>query len=234
MRRMTATDAVAAESSCRSSRTGTCSCTSPATARSGRAATGCSCSSAARGPYVFDTEGRRYLDGAGSSLFCCQIGYSFGEEMAAVAGERDSRRSRSTRTGRPPTRRRSGLAAALAERAPSGMLFDRGILTCGGSESVEAAWKIIRQSYLARGEPQRTKAIAREIAYHGVTLGALFVHRRAADEGAVRRVAHPGRPGVEHEPVPAQELAATRRRTARSCWTRWSGRSWRPGRRRWR
>jgi adenosylmethionine-8-amino-7-oxononanoate aminotransferase len=45
--------------------------------------------------------------------------------------------------------------------------------TNGGSESVEAAWKIVRQHYLAKGEPQRTKAIAREIAYHGVTLGAL-------------------------------------------------------------
>ena len=31
----------------------------------------------------------------------------------------------------------------------------------------------MRQHYLAKGEPQRTKAISREIAYHGVTLGAL-------------------------------------------------------------
>ena len=38
------------------------------------------------GCYVFDTEGRRYFDGL-SSLFCCQIGYSFGEEMAAVAAQ---------------------------------------------------------------------------------------------------------------------------------------------------
>ena len=38
------------------------------------------------GAYVFDTEGRRYLDGL-SSLFCAQIGYSFGEEMAAVASQ---------------------------------------------------------------------------------------------------------------------------------------------------
>ena len=45
--------------------------------------------------------------------------------------------------------------------------------TGGGSESVEAAWKIVRHYYLAKGEPQRTKAIAREVAYHGVTLGAL-------------------------------------------------------------
>ena len=45
--------------------------------------------------------------------------------------------------------------------------------TCGGSESVESAWKIVRQYHVANGEPQRTKAIARDVAYHGVTLGAL-------------------------------------------------------------
>ncbi|MHB1568309.1 MAG: hypothetical protein ACYC0H_03810 [Solirubrobacteraceae bacterium] len=38
------------------------------------------------GPYVFDTDGKRYVDGL-SSLFCAQIGYSYGEEMAAVAGD---------------------------------------------------------------------------------------------------------------------------------------------------
>src|SRR4051795_11456632 len=36
------------------------------------------------GPYVFDTDGKRYID-ALSSLFCAQIGYSYGEEMAAAA-----------------------------------------------------------------------------------------------------------------------------------------------------
>jgi adenosylmethionine-8-amino-7-oxononanoate aminotransferase len=121
------------------------------------------------GPYVFDTGGRRYLDGL-SSLFCCQIGYSFGEEMAAVAGEQLSTLAFNTNwgTAHPPAIR---LAAALAERAPGDL--NRAFFTSGGSESVEAAWKIVRQSYLARGEPQRTKVIAREIAYHGVTLGAL-------------------------------------------------------------
>jgi len=45
--------------------------------------------------------------------------------------------------------------------------------TSGGSESVEAAWKLVRQYHLARGEGRRTRAIARRNAYHGVTLGAL-------------------------------------------------------------
>src|ERR1700742_2524435 len=121
------------------------------------------------GCYVFDTDGKRYFDGL-SSLFCCQIGYSYGEEMASVASEQLSKLAFNTNwaTAHPPAIK---LAAALAERAPGDL--NRVFFTNGGSESVEAAWKIVRQHYLAKGEPQRTKAIAREIAYHGVTLGAL-------------------------------------------------------------
>src|SRR4051812_8644899 len=121
------------------------------------------------GTYVFDVEGKRYFDGL-SSLFCCQIGYSFGEEMAAVASQQLSTLAFNTNwaTAHPPAIR---LAAALADRAPGDL--NRVFFTNGGSESVEAAWKIVRQHYLAKGEPQRVKAIAREVAYHGVTLGAL-------------------------------------------------------------
>src|SRR6478735_1919458 len=121
------------------------------------------------GAYVFDTEGNRYFDGL-SSLFCCQIGYSYGEEMASVASAQMSTLAFNTNwaTAHPPSIK---LAAALAERAPGDL--NRVFFTNGGSESVEAAWKIVRQHYLAKGEPQRVKAIAREIAYHGVTLGAL-------------------------------------------------------------
>jgi adenosylmethionine-8-amino-7-oxononanoate aminotransferase len=121
------------------------------------------------GCYVFDTEGRRYLDGL-SSLFCAQIGYSYGEEMAAAAGSQLTTLAFNTNwaTAHPPA---IELAEAIAERAPGDL--NRVFFTNGGSESVEAAWKILRQYYLAKGEPQRTKAVAREIAYHGVTLGAL-------------------------------------------------------------
>ena len=121
------------------------------------------------GTYVFDTEGRRYVDGL-SSLFCAQLGYSYGEEMAAVAGEQMSRLAFSTLWGsaHPPA---LALAEKLADVAPPGL--DRVFFTSGGSESVEAAWKLVRQYHDANGEPQRRKAIARQNAYHGVTLGAL-------------------------------------------------------------
>jgi adenosylmethionine-8-amino-7-oxononanoate aminotransferase len=121
------------------------------------------------GAYVFDTRGNRYVDGL-SSLFCAQIGYSYGEEMGAVAAGQLQQLAFSTMWGSAhPTALE--LADRLAELAPDGI--DRVFFTSGGSESVEAAWKIARQYHVANGEPQRLKAIARNIAYHGVTLGAL-------------------------------------------------------------
>src|SRR3954452_5338515 len=121
------------------------------------------------GPYVFDTDGARYLDGL-SSLFCAQLGYSYGEEMAQVAGAQLQQLAFSTLWGAAhPTA--IELSATLGELMPGDL--DHVFFTGGGSECVEAAWKLVRHYHLANGEPQRTKAIARDIAYHGVTLGAL-------------------------------------------------------------
>lgn len=121
------------------------------------------------GSYVFDVHGRRYVDGL-SSLFCCQIGYSYGEEMAAAASEQLTRLAFNTNwgTAHPSAIELAERLAALAPENISKVFF-----TSGGSESVEAAWKLVRQFYVANGEPQRLKAIARKVAYHGVTLGAL-------------------------------------------------------------
>jgi adenosylmethionine-8-amino-7-oxononanoate aminotransferase len=121
------------------------------------------------GPYVFDTKGKRHID-ALSSLFCAQIGYSYGEEMASAAAAQLTTLAFNTNwgTAHPAS---IELAAKLASVAPPGM--ERVFFTSGGSEAVEGAWKLTREHFLAIGQPQRTKAIARDIAYHGVTLGAL-------------------------------------------------------------
>ena len=121
------------------------------------------------GPYVFDTEGRRYID-ALSSLFCSQIGYSYGEEMSAAAAGQMSALAFNTNWG-TATPVAIELAERLAGLAPGGLAH--AFFTSGGSEAVEAAWKIVREHFLAIDQPQRTKAIARDVAYHGVTLGAL-------------------------------------------------------------
>jgi adenosylmethionine-8-amino-7-oxononanoate aminotransferase len=117
----------------------------------------------------FDTHRRRHID-ALSSLFCAQLGYDYGAEMAEAARAQLERLPFNTNwsTAHPPAIELAERLAALAPGAISHAFF-----TNGGSESVEAAWKLVRQYHVARGEPQRTKAIARRIAYHGVTLGAL-------------------------------------------------------------
>jgi adenosylmethionine-8-amino-7-oxononanoate aminotransferase len=121
------------------------------------------------GAYIFDTHGNRYVDGL-SSLFCAQIGYSYGEEMGAVAANQLQQLAFSTLwgTAHPPALE---LADRLAGLAPEGI--NRVFFTSGGSEAVEAAWKLARMYHVANGEPQRLKAIARQNAYHGVTIGAL-------------------------------------------------------------
>jgi adenosylmethionine-8-amino-7-oxononanoate aminotransferase len=121
------------------------------------------------GPYVVDTTGRRYID-ALSSLFCSQLGYSYGEEMADAARQQLMTLPFNTTWGTAHP-----AAIDLAEKISSLAPADdyRVFFTGGGSESVESAWKLVREHYLAIGQPQRTKAIARRTAYHGVTLGAL-------------------------------------------------------------
>ncbi|MGW4334741.1 aspartate aminotransferase family protein [Rhodococcus koreensis] len=123
----------------------------------------------AEGVYVFDTSGRRCLD-ALSCLFCAQLGYSYGAEFASAATKQLTSMPFNTtwNTAHPAA---IELAERLADLAPAGI--NRAFFTSGGSESVEAAWKMVRQYHLANGEPGRVKAVARRTAYHGVTLGAL-------------------------------------------------------------
>ena len=105
------------------------------------------------GAYVFDTQGNRYVDGS-SSLFCAQIGYSYGEEMARPRPGSCSS-SPTARTGARRTRRRSSSPSVSPALAPGGI--DRVFFTRGGSEAVEAAWKLARQYHVANGEPQRRR-----------------------------------------------------------------------------
>ena len=66
--------------------------------------------------------------------------------------------------------------------------------TSGGSEAVESAWKLARQYFRAIGQGQRHKVIAREIAYHGTTLGALAI----TGIPSLRTPFEPLTPGASH------------------------------------
>ena len=91
------------------------------------------------------------------------------------------------------------LAHEVASLAPGDL--NRVFFVSGGSEAVESAWKLARQYHAARGE-RRWKAVARRIAYHGTTMGALSINGIAALQNAVR-AARPGHAArAQHEPLP--------------------------------
>jgi adenosylmethionine-8-amino-7-oxononanoate aminotransferase len=84
------------------------------------------------------------------------------------------------------------LATRLAELAPGDL--NRVFFTTGGSEAVESAWKLARAYFKAVGQPERTKVIARDLACHGTTLGALALTGLAS----LRTPFEPLVPGAVH------------------------------------
>jgi adenosylmethionine-8-amino-7-oxononanoate aminotransferase len=120
------------------------------------------------GCYVYDEHGKRYLDGL-SALFCVNAGHGrteIGEAMARQVSELDF-----TTIWSYAHPRAIELAARIASLTPAGL--NRVFFTSGGSEAVESALKLARNYHRTQGNGQKTKVVAREIAYHGTSLGAL-------------------------------------------------------------
>ncbi|TYB83274.1 aspartate aminotransferase family protein [Maritimibacter fusiformis] len=120
------------------------------------------------GAYIFDADGKQYLDGSGGAAVSC-LGHSDPDVIAAIKQQAD--RIPFAHTGFFSSEPAERLADRLIAHAPG--TLDRVYLVSGGSEAVEAALKLARQYFLERGEPQRTRFIARRQSYHGNTLGAL-------------------------------------------------------------
>src|SRR6266576_2052188 len=139
--------------------------------------------------YLWDDTGKKYLD-ALAGLFSVNIGYSYGEEIGQAALEQMRELPFYTNWSYAHPRAIE-LATKLAERAPEHI--NRAFFVSGGSEAVESAWKLARQYHSARGE-RRWKAISRQTAYHGTTMGALSINGIPA----LRTPFEPLVPGVEH------------------------------------
>ena len=122
------------------------------------------------GQYVYDSRGKRYLDGL-SGLFVSQIGH--GRTEVAEAGARQA----SELAYFPLWSYAHPRAIELAERLASLASGDlsRVFFTTSGSEAVEAAWKLAKQFFKATGQPGRYKVLSRDIAYHGTSMGALAI-----------------------------------------------------------
>lgn len=120
------------------------------------------------GPWLIDTDGRRYLDASGGAAVSC-LGHNHPAVLGALHEQLDRIAFAHTAffTNEPMER----LASELTAAAPPGI--ERVWFTSGGSEAIEAAIKLARQYFLEIGEPERHRLIARRQSYHGNTLGAL-------------------------------------------------------------
>jgi adenosylmethionine-8-amino-7-oxononanoate aminotransferase len=186
------------------------------------------------GCYLEDSNGKRYLD-ALAGLFSVNVGYSFGDEMGQAA--LDQMRELPFYTNWTYAHPRAiELASEVASLAPGDL--NRVFFCSGGSEAVESAWKLARQYYLARGgkrlrpegvepeirhdeltaalaaPPRKYKAIARNIAYHGTTMGALALNGctglRIPFEPLVPEVRHVRNTNRYHRPPEETEEEFTR------------------------
>jgi adenosylmethionine-8-amino-7-oxononanoate aminotransferase len=129
----------------------------------------------AEGMWIFDTEGRRYLDASGGALVS-NVGHGR-EEIARAVYEQIIRSDyvHPTMFAIPAVKE---LADALARHAPKGI--ERFYFLSSGSEAVETSIKLARQIHLDSGRPHRIRLISRWRSYHGLTLGALSAMGRTS------------------------------------------------------
>jgi putrescine---pyruvate transaminase len=120
------------------------------------------------GPYLWDSEGKRILDGM-SGLWTANVGHSR-RELAEAAYEQMLKLpfyNTFFRTTHPPV---VELARKLAEIAPDNL--NQVFFASSGSESNDTAIRLIRHYWTLKGEPKRRIIVSRKNAYHGSTIAA--------------------------------------------------------------
>jgi len=122
------------------------------------------------GAYIWDSNGRKYLDGL-AGLFVVQAGH--GREELAAAAYKQAKELAFFPIWSYAHPNAIELADRLAQHAPGDL--NKVFFTTGGGEAVETAWKLAKQFFQLTGKPNKYKVISRSIAYHGTPHGALSI-----------------------------------------------------------
>lgn len=129
----------------------------------------------AKGVYIEDSEGNRYLDASGGYVVV-NVGHGRDEIARAVYDQiLQGDYLHGSMFTTPPL---ETVAKGLAKHAPDGI--DRFYFLSSGSEANEAAIKMARQLHLEYSRGQKVKLISRWKSYHGLTLGALSAMGRSS------------------------------------------------------
>ncbi len=134
----------------------------------------------AEGVFLYTSDGRRILDAAGGAIVS-NVGHGRIEVAEAIAAA-SVRESYVVPPFETASRRR------LVDRLRSSWLpepLSSVYLGSGGSDTMDAALRLARQSAVAKGETERHKIIGRELSYHGTTLATLAAGRQHKRRGAL-------------------------------------------------
>jgi putrescine---pyruvate transaminase len=113
--------------------------------------------------WVYDTEGKRYLDGT-ASLWCVNVGHGRQAIADAVHAQMSTLATYQTfgDVTNEPVQALTSRLAALAP-VPGAKIF----LVSGGGDAIDTAAKLSREYFARSGKPERTVLIGRTHAYHG-------------------------------------------------------------------
>src|SRR5262245_47528806 len=125
------------------------------------------------GVFLWDAEGRRYLDAAGGAAVVT-IGHGVQEVADAIAAQ--AGRVAYTYIAQFSNEPFQALAERVVGLAPAGI--SKVYFVSGGSEAAETALKLARQYHVLRGNHGKYRIVSRWQAYHGNTLGALSMSGR--------------------------------------------------------
>jgi len=143
-----------------------------------------------QGVYLWDTEGKKYIDGL-ASLWNVHVGHGRKEINRAVAAQMDKLAFAPTLIG-PTSVPTVQLATKLVKIAPKGL--NRVIFTSGGSESNETMIRLVRAYWKAKGQPEKIKFVSLNQGYHGSSSGAAVL----GGIPVFNKQMEPGLPGMLH------------------------------------
>lgn len=146
------------------------------------------------GCYLFDTEGRRYLDCV-AGIAVNALGYSDPDVAEAIRSQSDGLIHISNLYH---TRQQAELAQLLVEVS----FADRVFFSNSGAEAIEGAIKLARKVQYERHNASKTTIVAFDGSFHGRTMGAVAVTAREK----YRLPYAPVMPGVRF--VPYNDMAA--------------------------
>jgi 4-aminobutyrate--pyruvate transaminase len=169
---------------------------------------------AGKGVYVFDQDGKRYIEGV-AGLWCATLGFSEERLMEAAA-----RQFRKLPFYGSFNHRTHDVALDLAERlisiAPVPM--ERVFFANSGSEANETAIKLAWYYNNIQGRPQKKKILAHDKGYHGVTIGAASAtglpHIHQGFDLPLPQIRHVPSPSFYHSALDGETEAAFGRRMA--------------------